>query len=126
VYLYIFSKHICPLTLSFFKLIFVKGRSIAIAEILEAFAEMFRKKKGIQVVQMTTALALSDELKQSILKTLTGIEMLKGKTIELKEKVDPSIVGGMVLQIEDKLFDASIAGKLGKLKQELLNSYISK
>ena len=121
----IFSKHICPLTLSFFKLIFAKGRSIAMAEIMEAFAEMFRKKKGIQVVQMTTALAVSPELKQSILKTLTGIEMLKEKTIELKEKVDPSIIGGMVLQIEDKLFDASIKHDLQFIKRQFVkNMYV--
>ena len=121
----IFSKHVTPLTLSFFKLVFAKGRSIAMAEIIEAFVEMFRKEKGIQVVEMTTAVPISLELKQSILKSLTDINMLKDKKIELKEKVDESIIGGMVVQIEDKLFDASIKHDLQFIKRQFVkNMYI--
>ena len=121
----IFSKHLTPLTLSFFKLVFAKGRSIAMAEIMEAYAEMFRKNKGIQVVQMTTALPISNDLKQSIMKSLTDIQMLKDKKIELKEKVDESIIGGMVIQIEDKLFDASIKHDLQFIKRQFVkNMYI--
>jgi F-type H+-transporting ATPase subunit delta len=121
----IFSKHVTPLTISFFKLVFAKGRSIAITEIIEAFAGMFRKEKGIQVVEMTTAVQISSELKQSILKSLTDINMLKDKKIELKEKVDVSIIGGLVLQIEDKLFDASIKHDLQFIKRQFVkNMYI--
>jgi len=51
----IFSKHIQPLTSSFFKLIFTKGRSVAINEIILAYMDRYRAKKGIQLVQLTTA-----------------------------------------------------------------------
>jgi F-type H+-transporting ATPase subunit delta len=51
--------------------------------------------------------------------------MLKDKKIELKEKLDESIIGGMVLQIEDKLFDASIKHDLQHIKRQFVkNMYI--
>ena len=121
----IFSKHVSKLTVSFFKLVFSKGRSIAIAEIMEVFLGMYRKSMGIQVVEMTTAVPISLELKQSILKSLNDINMLNDKKIELKEKLDESIIGGMVLQIEDKLFDASIKHDLQHIKRQFVkNMYI--
>ena len=54
------------------------------------------------------------------------IEAQTGKKVTLTALVDAKLIGGIVVQVEDKLFDASVAGKLGKLKNELLNSYISK
>ncbi len=121
----VFSKHVGAVTLSFFRLVFSKGRSIAMVEIIEAYNDMFRKKMGIQVVELTTAMPLSDQLKQSILTSLSGINMLKDKKIELKEHVDESIIGGMVLQVEDKLFDASIKHDLQFIKRQFVkNMYV--
>jgi F-type H+-transporting ATPase subunit delta len=48
----VFSKHVQPLTVSFFKLIFEKGRSVAIQEIIEAFMGMYRDRKGIKVASL--------------------------------------------------------------------------
>ena len=54
------------------------------------------------------------------------LEKQTGKKVILETTVDPEIIGGLVIQMEDKLYDASISGKLRKAKQELLNTYISK
>jgi F-type H+-transporting ATPase subunit delta len=52
--------------------------------------------------------------------------MLSGKSIELKEKVDASILGGLVLQVDDKLFDASIKHDLQFIKKQFIkNMYVS-
>jgi F-type H+-transporting ATPase subunit delta len=121
----VFSKHVSKLTVSFFKLVFSKGRSIAMAEIMEAYQEMYRKSMGIQVVEMTTAVPISDDLKVSILKALSGFDMLKDKKIELKQLVDESIIGGMLLQIEDTLIDASIKRDLQTIKRQFVkNMYV--
>ena len=121
----VFSKHVGPLTLSFFRLVFAKGRSIAMAEIIEAYIAMFRKKMGIQVVELTTAMPISDQLQQSILNALGGINLLKDKKIELKQHVDESIIGGLVIKIEDKLFDASIKHDLQFIKRQFVkNMYV--
>jgi len=103
-------------------LIFLKGRSVAINEIIEAFNNKYRQHKGIQVVELTTAVAVSEDVKASISKALAGSRILQNKTIELKEKVDPSIIGGLVVQVEDQLFDASIKHDLQHIKKQFVKT----
>ena len=122
----VFAKHVQPLTIAFFKLIFMKGRSIAIKEIIEAFIGKYREMKGIKVAEITTALPLSNEAKSLIADQLKTSTILKGKQIELKEKVDPSIIGGLVVQVDDQLFDASIRHDLQHIKRQFINNmYVS-
>lgn len=122
----VFAKHVQPITASFFKLIFHKGRAVAIKDIIEAYFDKYRVHKGIKVVEMTTAVSVSEEVKQAIVKELQNNKMLAGKTIELKEKVDASIIGGLVLQVDDKLFDASIKHDLQFIKRQFIkNMYVS-
>lgn len=54
------------------------------------------------------------------------IEKYTGKNIELKSTVDARLIGGLIIHIEDRLFDASVSGKLLRLKNDLINTYISK
>ena len=122
----VFAKHVQPVTVSFFKLIFVKGRSVAINDIIEAFVAKYREMKGIKVAEITTAVQLSDEAKASVAEQLKSSAILKGKQIELKEKVDPSIIGGLVVQVDDQLFDASIKHDLQHIKRQFIkNMYVS-
>jgi len=62
----VFSKHIQPLTNSFFKLIFSKGRSVAINEIILAFIDKYRIQQGIKLVELTTAVEVSNEIQEKI------------------------------------------------------------
>ncbi|MEY2596753.1 MAG: synthase subunit delta [Bacteroidota bacterium] len=123
----VFSKHIQPLTNSFFKLIFSKGRSVAINEIILAFIEKYRDQKGIKLVELTTAVEVSKEIQDNISSLLKENQLLKGKSIELKTNVDASIIGGLVVQVDDQLFDASIRHDLQVIKKQFIeNMYISK
>lgn len=122
----IFSKHVQPLTASFFKLIFAKGRSVAIDEILDAYTDKYREHKGIKVVHLTTAITASDAVRKEVRHQLRDNKLLQGKTIELKEKVDASIIGGLIVQVDDKLFDASIKHDLQHIKRQFIkNMYVS-
>lgn len=122
----IFSKHVQPLTSSFFRLVFTKGRSIAIDEILESYGDKYREYKGIKVVQLTTAVEATDEVRDAVRQQLKDNKFLIGKTIELKEKVDASIIGGLIVQVDDKLFDASIKHDLQQIKRQFIkNMYTS-
>ncbi|MEY3920560.1 MAG: synthase subunit delta [Bacteroidota bacterium] len=123
----VFSKHVQPLTNSFFKLIFSKGRSVAINEIILAFIEKYRDQKGIKLVELTTAVEVSKEIQDNISSLLKENQLLKGKSIELKTNVDASIIGGLVVQVDDQLFDASIRHDLQVIKKQFIeNMYISK
>jgi F-type H+-transporting ATPase subunit delta len=122
----VFSGKVQPITISFFKLIFAKGRAVAMAEIIEAFAELYRHQKGIKVVELTTAVPVSDAIVTEIKTLLSGNAFLKGKSIELRAKVDPSILGGLVVQVDDQLFDASIKHDLQHIKRQFIkNMYVS-
>ena len=122
----IFAKHIQPLTVSFFKLIFAKGRSVAIDDIIDAFKGMYRENKGIKVVELTTAVEVSDAVKTGISEILQKGLLLSGKKIELKTKIDSGIIGGLVVQIDDQLFDASIKHDLQVIRNQFVkNMYVS-
>jgi F-type H+-transporting ATPase subunit delta len=122
----IFTGKVKPVTVSFFKLIFAKGRAVAMDEIIEAFAGLYRNHKGIKVVELTTAVPVSASIVAEIKQLIAGNNILNGKSIELSEKVDPSILGGLVVQVDDQLFDASISHDLQHIKLQFIkNMYVS-
>ena len=79
-----------------------------------------KEHKNIQTVKLTTATQLSDKVRNSI------IEQVKNtggyQSIELEEKVDSDIIGGFVLQVGDKLVDASIAYDLRTIAKQFDNN----
>jgi F-type H+-transporting ATPase subunit delta len=68
---------------------------------------------------LTTAVKVDDSVREQV----TGlISQIFKTTVELKENVDPEIIGGFILQIDDNYIDASIKNKLRKIKKELIGS----
>lgn len=119
----LFENKFNALTLSFFDIIVRKKREAYMAQIIRAFIEMYNDLNKITVATVKTAVEATEATKAQIKDFL---QKQTGKTVELKTTVDKELIGGVVIQIEDKLFDASIAGKLQQAKKELLNTYISK
>ena len=91
--------------------------------IAKVFIEQYNILNNIMQATVKTAQVIDDKLKEEI---KLFIEKYMGKKVELKSIVDPKLIGGLMIQMDDKLFDASISGKLNQLKQDLLNTYISK
>jgi F-type H+-transporting ATPase subunit delta len=91
-------------------------------EILEAIAleynKLFDEMNGIEVAKVTTAFPLDVDLKA---KVLAKIETLSDKKITIENVVDASIIGGFILRIGDKQYNASVANRLQVLKRELSN-----
>lgn len=92
-------------------------------EILEAIALEFQKQynalKGIEKVTVTTAIPMDDALESKVLEKAKTLA--PGKEISISNIVDPSIMGGFILKIGDKQYNASIANQLQVLKRELTN-----
>lgn len=119
----LFEKQFQPLTIKFFEIIVRKKREGFLGAVANGFVEQYNRMNNIANATVKSAI----ELSEAAINEIKGhIESQTGKKINLTATVNPDLIGGVVVQVEDKLFDASIAGKLGKLKQELLNSYISK
>jgi F-type H+-transporting ATPase subunit delta len=121
----IFDGHISNLTMSFITLMTHKGREEYLQEIVQAFIQQYNELKNIKVVKLTTAHPVNDTVKNAILGKVA--KALEGNTIDLKVEVKPELIGGFVLEVEDKLFDASVRRDLNDIRSSLLdNSYISK
>jgi F-type H+-transporting ATPase subunit delta len=103
------------LTLSFANLMVKQNREDLIAAVAIAFHGLFKKEKGIISVELVSAEALSDQLRSDIVKVL---RQESGNEVELTEKVDASLIGGFVMQVEDRQFDASILTKIKRLHRE--------
>jgi F-type H+-transporting ATPase subunit delta len=97
-----------------------KSREAVLPEIITSFIKQYKELKGIKTVKLTTAVAVSDAVKNEIVaqvKKTPGYENL-----ELEEVVDPSLIGGFVLQADDKLIDASIAYDLKIISRQFENN----
>ena len=108
-----------PLFANFLRLVAEKGRAGEIGEIAAEFERLMAKEQRRLTVELTTARELSDEEAQEI---VAQIEKAAGRTVEATRQVDPDLVGGIVLQAGSYRVDASVRGRLERLRQELVRS----
>jgi F-type H+-transporting ATPase subunit delta len=105
-------------TKGLFQLLFENKRF----EILEAIALEYNKlydiQNNIETAQVTTAIPISAELEKKVLEKIRSIS---SKKILIENRVDASIIGGFILRIGDKQYNASVANRLQILKRELSN-----
>lgn len=114
------NGRIGQLTGAFNRLLVQKARESHLPEIITAFIQQYKVHKGIRTVKLTTAHPLSDNVKNDI---ISQVKKSAGyDNIEIEEKVDPAIIGGFKLQIEDKLIDASVAYDLKAIAKQFENN----
>src|ERR1700712_5026426 len=114
---------ISDLTALFNKLLISKTREEYLPEIVTAFIGQYNEMKGIHTVKLTTATALSEEVKQSIIGKLKAETTLKN--IELETEVKEELIGGVILEFNNNLVDASIAKEMRDIKKQFKeNIYI--
>ncbi len=116
----IFKTGFSSITSNLLKTLENKERLNILDDIFQAFDALYKKQKGIINATVTTAIPLDNRLEQQIyqkIKELTG-----SKEIDLKKIIDPKILGGFILNVEDLRYDASISGKLAKIKSKLVEN----
>lgn len=111
---------ISELTASFNRLLINKGRESNLPEIIVAFIDQYKELKGIHTIKLTTAAPVSEEVKQQIIQRIQSQTNMNN--IDLKTEVAEDIIGGFVMEIGDRLVDASIAYDLNKIKTQFLNN----
>ena len=117
----IFKGEINTLTLNFLLLITKNKREVYIPGICRNFLELIRKDQNIKSAVLITASQIST-------KTIDKIKSLMEKElnakVEVSSRVEPEIIGGMILRIDDKQFDSSVTTQLRKIKQQLLETEV--
>jgi F-type H+-transporting ATPase subunit delta len=104
------------LTRNFLRLLAEKGRTAEIDGIVEEFDSLVAAEERLLEVELTTAFELTDDDFRSI---VAQIEQASGRTVEASRSVDPELIGGLVLQAGSMRLDASIRGRLERLRHEL-------
>ena len=114
----LFDKRMNKLSILAFDLITKKNRENILAEISTEVQVQYNAFKGLQIADITTTIALDDDLRKKF-KEL--VEQISGKKAKLNEIIDDSIVGGFVLNVGDNRLDQSIKSQLNNIKRELTN-----
>lgn len=104
---------------NFLRVIAAKGRGAQIAEIIREFEALFAAEQAVLNVELTTAYELSDAEARDI---VAQIEKASGRSVEASRSVDPNLIGGIVLKAGSRLADASVRGRLNRLRHELVGS----
>ncbi|HEY7451757.1 MAG TPA: ATP synthase F1 subunit delta [Candidatus Limnocylindria bacterium] len=93
-----------------------RGRPGAVPAMRSHFDELVRRQRGIARAEVRTALPLGDQDRADLERTL---ERLAGRQVEFTETVDPGLIGGISVRIGDRLYDASVRGRLERLRARL-------
>jgi F-type H+-transporting ATPase subunit delta len=104
---------------NFLLLLAEKNRAGEIEEIAREFERLVAEEEGILGVELTTAVELSDEEARDVIEQ---IEKASGRKVEATRNVDPDLIGGLVLQVGSLRLDASVRGRLNRLRRELKGS----
>ena len=114
------KERVGEMTSGFIRLLVAKSRETNLPEIAAAFIEQYNEINHIQKVKITTAVPMSEGLKDSIIaKVKSGSPT---HSLELETLVDDELIGGFVLETEGRSFDASILRDLKDVKRQFQNN----
>jgi F-type H+-transporting ATPase subunit delta len=108
-----------PLVVNFLKLLAEKGRAAEIDDVVEELDALVAAEQRVLDVELTTAHDLSDE---EFGRILGRIEAASGRKVQAERKVDPDLIGGIVLQAGSMRLDASVRGRLERLRHDLTHA----
>lgn len=112
----LFTDNLHPLTINFLKLLAQKQRERFLIAIMGVFSTIVDEAAGRIVAKVKTATPITQQQEQRLIEQLSTYS---GKQVRLQTETDETIQGGFVVQLDDTVFDASIATQLQRLKQQL-------
>ena len=107
---------VSPLALNLARLLVSKGRIALADQIREGFDRLVDEHRGVAHARVLTAVPLSDRERQEVGRRLSEIT---GKQVVVETEVEPSIVGGLLARVGDRLIDGSTYSRLQGLRREL-------
>jgi len=119
----VFAGKVGSMTNSFIGILVRKGREALLPQVAGAFNELYKQNKGIVTAEVTSAAPLTDDARKRVQEMAATKN--PGKSIQLSEKVDPSLIGGVTIRIGDEQYDGSVSRRLNDLRREFSkNPYI--
>ncbi|SMB88212.1 ATP synthase F1 subcomplex delta subunit [Desulfonispora thiosulfatigenes DSM 11270] len=119
----IFGDKVSEIILNTLFVLIDKHRELILEGILEVYQQYADESRNIQDAEVSSAVQLTDKDFNELTEKLSA---MTGKNIRLTVKVDPSIIGGLVVRIGDKVIDGSVVKRLSVMKKRMKNAQFSR
>ena len=106
-----------PVTRNFMDLLLKKARFDHFEEIAESFSVLMEEHRGILRAVVTTATEIDPEMQARL---RSRLERMTGKTIQLTHRLDPEILGGVVVTLAGRMIDGCVRSEIDRLRDELM------
>lgn len=116
-----FRGKIQPYLLNFLKILTEKGYVRHFGHCTAAYRDLYNRDNGILPVTAVTAVVLTDKQKARLIAKLT---MITGKKIDLTNKLDPNVLGGIRLDYDGKRVDDTVSHRLDAIRSHLKNTVL--
>jgi F-type H+-transporting ATPase subunit delta len=113
----IFGKDISSITLNHLNLIIDQGRQRKLVPIIEEFVALAAAAREKVTAEVTTSVTLSEKTAEKLQRALTKATK---KQVFLKPRVDPAILGGAIVRVENKIIDGSLRNQLDRIRRAMV------
>lgn len=113
----IIGNQVQPYTLNFLMLLVDRGRILVLPEICENYQTLLRELRQTVLAEVTSAVELNDGQKEAIKQKVR--ETTQANDVELVTRVDPGLLGGVVIKVGSQIIDASLQGQLRRIGVKL-------
>ncbi len=114
------SLNLSVLTIHFLSLLLERGRLDCLPGIVSCYRRLLNQAKGRVEAKVVSASGLEPGLADQV---RLQLRRLTGKDVDLRQEIDPSLLGGMTVELEGKIYDGSIRSQLDKMKQRIARGY---
>lgn len=118
-----FAGRISPLVVTFLKVLSGHGRMDSVRAVARTARKLLNEMRGRLEVEVRTAAPLSNPLREQVARRLAA---LLGKEVVLHVKVDPELLGGLVVRVGDTLYDGSLSSKLQNMRASAIDRTASR
>jgi F-type H+-transporting ATPase subunit delta len=115
----IFGGKVSPITLHWINMVIDQGRQRRLPMIIEAFLKLTEDARDKVTAEVITSIPLSEDLAMRLERELSKVTK---KRVFLKPMVDDSILGGVIVKIENKVIDGSVKHRLEEIKNEMIKT----
>lgn len=112
----LFSTRVSPVTLKFLHLLVEKRREALFPDVASSYQALRDSQLNIVRAEARVALALEPKEEQDLTR---AIERLTGRSVKLETRLDPSIIGGVIIRVGDTVYDRSVRNQLTRLRDQL-------
>lgn len=114
------TQQLSILAIHFLSLLLERDRLDQLEGIVNGYRRLLNQGKGRVEAKVVSAAALEPTLAERVRAQLRG---LSGKEVVMTQDVDPSLLGGMMVELEGKIYDGSVRTQLEKMKQRIARGY---